>query len=213
MSDKMNASRRSWTLRRKLLVGGIAALIILGLAIGLGIGLTIGRDDGDDGGDDGGDEPTLSPLPTPNNKLPWTPKVNDTWQIILSHPPILSSQDKSTSPNVSIFDIDLFDTPTDTIKQLHALGKKVICYFSAGSYEDWRPDAKDFKPEDLGKQLDDWPGEKWLKLSSPNVRNIMKQRIDLAREKGCDGIDPDNVDGYVRRLPTALLANRLTNSM
>lgn len=196
-------------LRKKLLVGGIVALIVLGLAIGLGIGLTIGRDDGHDGSD----EPTWSPLPTPNNTLPWTPKVNDTWQIILSHPPVLSSRDKNTSPSVSIFDIDLFDTPIETIKQLHTLGKKVICYFSAGSYEDWRSDAKDFKPEDLGKQLDHWPGEKWLKLGSPNVRNIMKQRINLAKEKGCDGVDPDNVDGYVWSILATFTVLLWTNIM
>jgi hypothetical protein len=77
------------------------------------------------------------------------------------------------------------------------LGKKVICYFSAGSYESWRSDAKDFSNGDLGNNLDDWPGEKWLKLSSENVRGIMKKRVALAREKRCDAVDPDNVDGYV----------------
>jgi hypothetical protein len=75
----------------------------------------------------------------------------------------------------------------------------VICYFSAGSYEPGRPDSGDFKKEDMGAGLDGWPGEKWLKLSSENVRNIMKKRIDLAWKKGCDGVDPDNVDGYVSR--------------
>lgn len=193
MSDKILTSHHAWTLRRKLLIGGFIALVAIALAIGLGVGLTVGRDDGDDDSD----QPTLSPLPSPNATLLWTPNVNDTWQIILSHPPSLSSEAQVTTPNVSIFDIDLFDTPADTIKQLHGLGKKVICYFSAGSYEDWRPDAKDFRPGDLGNQLDDWPGEKWLKLSSPNVREIMKKRINLAKDKGCDGVDPDNVDGYV----------------
>jgi len=188
------AAKRPWSLRRKLLIGIIAFVIVLGLALGLGLGLTLGNDDGDDGDND---EPTLTPLPSPNTTLPWVPKANDTWQIILSHPPLLSSSATSTTPNVSIFDIDLFDTPTSTIQQLHSLGKKVICYFSAGSYEEWRPDAQDFKSEDLGKQLDEWPGEKWLKLGSENVRAIMKTRIEMAKEKGCDGVDPDNVDGYV----------------
>ena len=191
MSTKPTA-KRPWSLRRKIILGSIITLIILGLALGLGLGLTLGS--GDDS-DDSDDEPTLTPLPSPNTTLPWTPKVNDTWQIILSHPPLLSSS--SVTPNVSIFDIDLFDTPASTITQLHSLGKKVICYFSAGSYEEWRDDAKDFKEEDLGKQLDDWPGEKWLKLGSESVRSIMKKRVEMARQKGCDGVDPDNVDGYV----------------
>jgi hypothetical protein len=195
-------TQRTWTLRRKLLVGIIAlvaVLAVLGLALGLGLGLTLGGGGDDDGGDnsDSG-SPPLTPLPTPNNTFPWTPKAGDTWQIILSHPPLLSPSAKSTTPDVSIFDIDLFDTPVATIQQLHALGKKVICYFSAGSYEEWRSDAKDFKSEDLGKALNGWPGEKWLQLGSQNVRSIMKKRIDIAKEKGCDGVDPDNVDAYVR---------------
>jgi hypothetical protein len=36
-----------------------------------------------------------------------------------------------------------------------------------------------------------------LKLDSIDVRDIMKRRIKMAKEKSCDGIDPDNVDGYV----------------
>lgn len=198
MFDKPT-TKRPWSRRRKLLIGSTALLIVLALALGLGLGLTLGNGDGDDNGDDGG--PTLTPLPSPNTTLPWTPKVNDTWQIILSHPPVVSG---TATPDVSIFDIDLFDTPAATIAQLHKLGKKVICYFSAGSYENWRPDANDFAAGDLGNNLDDWPGEKWLRLSSQNVRAIMKKRVEMAKEKGCDGLDPDNVDGYVSLLFLAL---------
>jgi hypothetical protein len=188
--------RQPWSLRRKLLLAVGIVIIILALGLGIGLGLTLGRDDNDD---DNTSPPTstLTPLPTPNTTLPWTPSVSSTWQIILSHPPDLSSSSTSTTPNVDVFDIDLFDTPRETIQQLHAMGKKVLCYFSAGSYEDWRPDASEFRDEDLGKVLNGWPGEKWLDLGSQNVRRIMKQRIALAGEKKCDGIDPDNVDAYV----------------
>ena len=37
--------------------------------------------------------------------------------------------------------VDLFNTPKRTIKSLKKSGKTVICYFRAGSFEDWRPDA------------------------------------------------------------------------
>jgi hypothetical protein len=202
MVDK-STPRRPWSLRRKLLVFIPIIIFILAVALGVGLGLTLG------GGDDNDDDTappasTLTPLPTPTATLPWVPKVNDTWQIILSHPPVINDSDATTSPNVTIFDIDLFDTPSQTVTSLHKLGKKVICYFSAGSYENWRPDASQFKPEDLGKDLDGWPGEKWLDLGSENVRRIMKSRIDMASEKGCDGVDPDNVDGYVRLFPFPL---------
>jgi hypothetical protein len=44
--------------------------------------------------------------------------------------------------------------------------------------------------------VDGWPGEQWLDTNSANVRNIMTARVELAAAKGCDGVDPDNVDGY-----------------
>jgi len=198
--DAKPAPRRPWSLRRKLVLIALPlVIVVLALALGLGLGLTLGGS-GDDDNDSSPPSSTLTPLPSPNSTLPWTPAVSSTWQIILNHPPVLDKDASSTTPNVTVFDIDLFDTPKETIQQLHALGKKVLCYFSAGSYEDWRSDAAEFKPEDLGHDLDGWPGEKWLKLSSDNVRRIMKERVNMASEKGCDGVDPDNVDAYVSLL-------------
>lgn len=107
---------------------------------------------------------------------------------------------------VDMYDIDLFDTPTKTIQTLQATGAHVICYFSAGSYENWRADAKKFVKTDLGKNLSGWPGERWLDIRSSNVRKIMKARMDLAVSKGCDGVDPDNVDGYTNKTGLPLTA-------
>lgn len=94
------------------------------------------------------------------------------------------------------FGIDLFDTSAATIAQLKSMGKKVICYFSAGSFEDWRPDASKFPVSAIGNDLSGWAGESWLDVRNTTVRAIMKDRILLAKAKGCDGVDPDNVDGY-----------------
>jgi hypothetical protein len=99
------------------------------------------------------------------------------------------------SKNVNIYNIDLFDTTIDTINTLHNRNVRVICYFSAGTYENWRPDANLFLSSDLGKS-NGWVGENWLDIRSTSVRNIMKNRILLAKQKKCDGVDPDNVDGY-----------------
>lgn len=65
------------------------------------------------------------------------------------------------------------------------------------SYEPYRPDSKQFKSDDMGSVMEGWEDEKWLKTNSANVRKIMAARIALAATKGCDAIDPDNVDGYV----------------
>ena len=94
-----------------------------------------------------------------------------------------------------IYIIDLFDTNISTIKKLHDKNKTVIAYFSAGSYESWREDAKEFKKGDFGKKMSDWD-EVWLDIRSKNVKRIMKNRIKLAKEKGFDGVEADNVDGY-----------------
>ena len=95
-----------------------------------------------------------------------------------------------------VYDIDLFDTPAATIQSLVARGKKVHCYFSAGSYEDWRSDKGRYPAAVLGKPMDGWPGERWVDIRSSALRSVLAARMDLAKSKGCTGIDPDNVDGY-----------------
>jgi hypothetical protein len=101
-----------------------------------------------------------------------------------------------TSWDVDAYDIDLFDAPDAAIDALHADGRKVICYFSAGSWEDWRPDADAFDPAAVGLPLEGWPGERWLDVRSDAVRGVMAARLDLAAARGCDAVEPDNVDGY-----------------
>jgi len=71
----------------------------------------------------------------------------------------------------------------------------VICYFSAGSYESWRPDSSAFPAEVLGSEMDGWD-ELWLDIRSDALKPVMLARLDLAKAKGCDGVEPDNVDGY-----------------
>lgn len=103
---------------------------------------------------------------------------------------------KLLQPERRVYDIDLYDTPTAAIANLKARGRIVICYFSAGTWEDWRPDAARFPRTALGKALPDWPGERWLDVRRSDVRTLLAKRLDLATRKGCDGVDPDNVDGY-----------------
>ncbi len=126
----------------------------------------------------------------PVSWLGWyRPGVDTSWQWQLSGT-------VNTAYDVDLYDIDLFDSGTDLIQGLHAQGRKVICYFSAGSYEDWRSDKAVFPAEVLGKALDGWEGERWLDIRAEAVRSIMQSRLDLAASKGCDGVEPDNVDGY-----------------
>lgn len=109
----------------------------------------------------------------------------------------MSSVESVSPTGVDVMDIDLFDTDATTISDLKRQGKTVVCYFSAGTREDWRSDANDWQPADYGEAMEDWPGENWANVQSSNVLDIMKKRIAMAVQKGCDGLDPDNVDGYV----------------
>jgi hypothetical protein len=119
----------------------------------------------------------------------WRPKPGTTWQIQLTGA-------VDTSVDAQMFDIDLFDTPDSIFRELRAKGRTVICYFSAGSYENWRPDAAKYGADLLGNS-NGWPGERWVDIRRLDLLGpILSARLDLAKEKGCDGVDPDNVDGY-----------------
>jgi len=132
------------------------------------------------------------PLCAAAQAAPWQPQVSDTWQWQLTGK-------IDTKYDVDVYDIDLFDAPDATIAALHAQGRRVVCYFSAGSAENWRSDYGRFKPADLGNPLDGWAGERWVDTRSANVRAIMSDRIALAQTRGCDGVEPDNVDAYQNR--------------
>jgi hypothetical protein len=136
--------------------------------------------------------PSPSPSPTPAPSGVWHPKPGTSWQWQLQGT-------IDTSQNVQMYDIDLFDAQQSVIDQLHAQGKKVICYFSAGSWEDWRPDAAQYPDQVKGKN-NGWAGEKWVDIRRLDLLGpILDARLDLAVSKGCDGVEPDNVDGYTNK--------------
>ena len=56
--------------------------------------------------------------------------------------------------------------------------------------------AAQFPAAAIGDALDGWPGERWLDVRSAEVRALMEARLDVAVTRGCDGVEPDNVDGY-----------------
>jgi hypothetical protein len=125
----------------------------------------------------------------------WTPVVGQKWQIILSGEPELSG---GLNPyDAQVWDLDLFNTDAATISAIKAAGKNVICYFSAGTSEQSRPDLGNLDPSAIGAGLPDWPGENWLDIRTDNVYQIMAGRIQLAAQKGCDAVDPDNMGEFV----------------
>lgn len=97
-----------------------------------------------------------------------------------------------------MYDVDLFDNDEAVVRALHSAGRKVVCYMNAGGWEEWRPDAPNFPDDVIGANLDDWEGERWLDIRRLDVLGpIMEARMDLCKAKGFDGIEPDNVDGFL----------------
>jgi hypothetical protein len=130
--------------------------------------------------------------PSPGGPVIWPkPAADLRWQWQLSELPVDLSLD------VDVYDIDLFDNDAGVIAALHAQGRKVICYISAGSWEEWRPDADQFPAGVVGRDYAGWAGEKWLDIRQIEaLAPVMRARLDMCRDKGFDGIEPDNIDGY-----------------
>jgi hypothetical protein len=144
---------------------------------------------GDFGALPGGDPAPPSAPPEWGGSGLWRPEPGTTWHWQLS-----GSID--TSVEAEMFDIDLFGTPQSVINDLHSRGRAVICYMSAGSWEDFRPDSDVF-PDSVKGNANGWPGEKWLDIRQLDVlRPIMEARLDLCASKGFDGVEFDNIDGY-----------------
>jgi hypothetical protein len=138
-------------------------------------------------------------MPTPNTppdrlQAPaggvWRPAPGTTWQWQLTTP-------VDETVEAQMYDIDLFNNPASVVASLKAKGRRVVCYFSAGSYEPGRPDSADFPADVLGSALEGWPDERWLDIRRLDVLGpIMERRMDLCKAKGADGVEPDNIDGY-----------------
>jgi hypothetical protein len=121
---------------------------------------------------------------------------------------ILGGKLPANPPVVDYLDVDAFDTPKSFVTKTKQNGTTVICYISAGTIEDYRPDRKAFeklnkqqknagKPAIIGKRYPAWPDERWLNFSRYKVfLPLMIDRIERCKSKGFDMIEFDNLDGH-----------------
>jgi hypothetical protein len=144
-------------------------------------------------------QPTASGIPDSGSPIPtkgaalglWIPVPGTSWQWQLSELPV------DLSVEAAAYDLDLFETDAETVTALHDRGRKAICYLSAGSWEDWRPDAADFSEEVIGEGYAGWPGERWIDIRRIDLLGpIMAARLRQCRDKGFEAVEPDNIDGY-----------------
>jgi len=134
----------------------------------------------------------------------WKPKADDgiIWQLQTKKGPIFNGFE------VDMYNVDLFDTSKDKILYLQDLGCIVVCHFSAGTYEPWRSDWDHYftflntfiqyngnNAPFLGNTGN--KGERWLDIRRLDLlTNIMGDRLDLAKRKGCDAVQPNNLNLY-----------------
>jgi hypothetical protein len=197
--------------RRARRVNAAAAALAIAL-VGCGGGHSNPTDAGGDGAID-------APLPPPW----WQPKVSEVknWDIQLS-----GTIDVSM-PRL-MYDLDLWalvPSPTmidygdgapitvpagvlaGTIAQLHARTPRaiVICHVETGALESSRPDAKKFPSGVTGDAVPGLATGRFLDVSATGRAkwaSIMFKRFDLARQIGCDGLEPahNDVASYISGL-------------
>lgn len=115
-----------------------------------------------------------------------------TWQLVLG------SDTPTLDPGARVYDVDAEVDPA-VLESLRGPDGQtvVICYFSMGTWEDWRSDAGDLPQQAIGEALPQWPGEYYVDLR--DLESLMpwwEARLLAAKQAGCDAVDPDNLDAY-----------------
>lgn len=105
-----------------------------------------------------------------------------------------------TSVDAKVFEIDGFDVPKKTVSKLKSMGKKTICYIDVGSWENYRADKNQFPKSVIGRKYEGYPNENWLDIRKYKLfAKPIKARIKMCADKGFDGLEPDNINGYENR--------------
>ncbi len=122
--------------------------------------------------------------------LPRSLSLNSTFAWILDEDHL----DAIINTNKQVVDIDAFQTPKSLIDLLHNKNKIVIAYLSVGSAEDWRPDYNSYPRSLIGNTYPDWEDERFVNIKDPQLYPIIRNRLDMIKEKGFDGVEADNID-------------------
>ena len=129
----------------------------------------------------------------------WKPLVPGTsWQWQLDGNTINETILDGVKNPRKMYDIDMEQTDAQTIARLKAKGIYVVCYMEVGGWENYRSDKDQFPPSVLGNPIDGYKDtERWLDIRQTAIlMPIMLARLDRAKAKGCDGVEPDLDDSY-----------------
>lgn len=133
------------------------------------------------------------------------PAVGATWFWQLTEIPSLDYA-------VDVYDLDMeyLEDEPQVMQALKGRDVYVICYISAGAWEEYRKDAADFPEELKTKYLEEWD-EWYLDISQLDdfgadgskrgMRTLLTARLDRAAAIGCDGVEPDVLDTFEADVP------------
>ena len=144
---------------------------------------------------------------------------DNSWNNQLETPNDLALLNEPEGQHIKVVAIDTFDNskkaiqavqyafptieavPDNFVPNAADQERRVICYINVGAREEWRVDAPLFPLGLALSELQNWPGEIRVDVRPTNanhddLRHIMIARMLLAKAKGCDGIEPDNIDGW-----------------
>lgn len=142
---------------------------------------------------------TTSTTEPPSSSPDWI--VGEKWQWVLTGDTV------DIVPGATVYDFDGNDHPASTVAALQATGAKTICYVSAGSWEDWRPDADQY-PDEVKGRNNGWPGEKYVDIRQwETLGPILDARTAECADKGFDAMEYDNVDTYTANTGFPLTAS------
>ena len=153
--------------------------------------------------------PTPEPTPCPDC---YRPAVGSTWQWQL-RPDEGAATDTviDTSVVADMYEIDGFQNDAATVATLKSLPgtsvsqRGVTCYWSAGTLENWRPDATQYDPMLLGNPYFGFENERWIDIRQISaLAPLLEARMDLCKAKGFDAIEFDNMDAWYKANNTGL---------
>ena len=99
--------------------------------------------------------------------------------------------------NSKVIDLDVLDTQKEIITKLKSEWKTVIWYINVWAIENYRDDYNDFPKNVVWKTYPGWEDEKFLDVRNyEKFQKLLLNRLDIAKEKWFDGIEPDNMDTY-----------------
>lgn len=106
----------------------------------------------------------------------------------------------------TVYDIDGIENPASTVRALHELGDKVICYIEVGAAGSYYSASEEGLPVtyyqqlqnagDLGEAMPGYP-EYYLNINAPSTLSIIEAMIQQqCAAKGFDAVEPDIDDSY-----------------